>query len=196
MSCAELENLLVRQGLYPVGQTLHDVCTQEIEDAITAHPMVRKAQCYTTPFGTVEVRLTQRVPIMRVVTEGESYFVDADRLQMPIRESVTTPVLLAVGAINPRMACHELADMALWIKHEAYWSERIASIHVTNPRYVYLVQKPDETKIILGDLTNYKGKLRKLHRLYTKGFEQIGWRTYKEIDLRYRGQVIGRKTED
>lgn len=188
----ELTTMLKQMGLYPEGKTLSNISTQTIEKAVLTHPMVRKAQCFITANGTVRIRLSQRRPILRVLTASESYFVDSDRKRMPIRESVNTPVMMVRGVVTEHAACDEIADMVLWINHDGYWREKIQSVHVTNPHYVYLVQKPDETKLILGDIKGYRAKLRKLKTLYEEGFEKIGWRTYREIDLRYKGQAIGR----
>lgn len=188
----ELVRLLKANNLYPVGKSCSSVSIQGIENAVKQHPMVREAECYIQPSGVVNVRLQQRVPVLRVVTGDVSYFVDTERTRMPIRESVTTPVLVATGAIGERMACHELADLVLWIDKNAYWKEKIQSIHVVNPRMVYLVQRPDGTRLILGEISGYRRKLGKLRTLYDKGFDEIGWRTYEELDLRFTGQVVGR----
>ncbi len=189
---AELVSLLMAKKLYPVGQTASAVAVQQIENTVASHPMVREAQCYVLPSGTVCLRLSQRIPVLRIVTGDESYFVDSERTKMPIREAVTTPVMVASGDIGERMACGELADLALWIADNKYWSEKIQSIRVTNPKTVYLVQRPDGTHIILGEVSGYRNKMRKLRTLYDKGFDEIGWQTYREIDLRFNGQVVGR----
>ena len=189
----ELALMLQGQGLYPVHKAISSISTQTIERAIQAHPMVRRAECYMTQAGTVCVRLSQRIPVLRVVSTDKSYFVDIDRTRMPMQESVTTPVLLIEGNVGERMACNELADLALWLYDNPYWQEKIQSVYVVNPKMVYLIQKPDATHLILGEVNGFRRKLNKLRTLYDKGFEQIGWQTYREIDLRYTGQVIGRK---
>lgn len=188
----ELSLMLQGQGLYPVKKPIASISTEAIERAIAAHPMVRKAECYQTQAGTVCVRLLQRIPVLLVVTGNDSYYVDIDRKRMPIQESVKTPVLLVQGNVGERMAKQELTDLAMWIYDNPYWQEKIASVYVVNPKMVYLIQKPDETHLILGEVSGFRRKLGKLRTLYDKGFEQIGWRTYKEIDLRYTGQVVGR----
>ena len=189
----ELVKLLKHQDLYPVGKTAANVEVQRIEDAICAHPMVHRAQCYILPSGTVRVRLSQRVPILRVVTGDASYFVDSERKRMPVRESVTTPVMVVKGHVGERMACNELADLVLWINGNKYWKDKIQSIYVVNPKMVYLIQRPDGAHLILGEVNGYRPKLAKLRTLYDKGFEEIGWQTYRELDLRFSGQVVGRK---
>lgn len=188
----ELALMLQGQGLYPVKKPIASISTEAIERAVASHPMVRKAECYRTQAGTVCVRLLQRIPVLLVVTGNDSYYVDIDRKRMPIQESVKTPVLLVQGNVGERMAKQELTDLAMWIYDNPYWQEKIASVYVVNPKMVYLIQKPDETHLILGEVSGFRRKLGKLRTLYDKGFEQIGWRTYKEIDLRYTGQVVGR----
>jgi cell division protein FtsQ len=195
VTASELVTLLKKNGLYPVGKTASTIETQQIENFIRNHPMVRKAECYILPDGTVCVRLSQRIPVLRVVTGDMSYFVDTDRTKMPVRESVTTPVLVATGNIGERMACNELADLVLWLEENSYWKEKIQSIHVVHPKMVYLIQRPDGTHIILGEISGFRQKLGKLRTLYDKGFDEIGWQTYQELDLRYAGQVIGRNLD-
>ena len=191
---SELVQLLKTAHLYPVGKPASSVAIQGIENTIKQHPMVRDAECYVQPSGVVCVRLCQRIPVLRVVTGDVSYFVDSERTKMPIRETVTTPVLVATGSIGERLACQELADMVLWIADNDYWKEKIQSIRVVNPRRVCLIQRPDGTRLILGEVSGYKRKLGKLQKLYEKGFDEIGWQTYDELDLRFTGQVIGRNT--
>ena len=43
---AELIRLLRTGGQYPVGKRLNTLSMDSIENIITAHPMVRKAECY------------------------------------------------------------------------------------------------------------------------------------------------------
>lgn len=189
----ELLLLLRRSELYPVGMTLTNVSTQGIEDVVCSHPMVRTAQAVVTPLGNVRLRLTQRVPVLLVLTPGESYYVDSDRRRMPVRQSVTTPVLIAEGSISEQMAVSVLFDMAQSIADDAYWHERIRRIEVANPKSVSLIQQPDGTRIILGVPEDYKAKLQRLRTLYEEGFDKMGWQTYRELDLRYNDQVVGRK---
>ena len=81
----------------------------------------------------------------------------------------------------------------LWLSQEEYWGKRIQQVHVINPTYLVLLQENDSAKILLGELDGYESKLAKLHALYTKGFERIGYPNYKEYDLRFAKQVVGRE---
>ena len=85
----ELTQLLRANDLYPVGRTLAPAELHRIEKTIAHHPMVRTAECYVTPRNEVRIRLTQRVPLLRVQTAVETYFIDTDRRVMQARPEVS-----------------------------------------------------------------------------------------------------------
>ena len=189
----ELTKLIRTNSLYPVARPIVSISTDAIERVIRSHDMVRTAECYLTTDNGVRIRLTQRVPLVRVVTANESYFVDTDRKIMPVRASVTTPVITATGNIGTRMAQEELSDFVEWLLSERYWRERIASIEVRNPKLVLLHQKSGQACIVLGEWAQAPAKLRKLREWYKKAPEGVDISVYKEVDIRYNHQVVGRK---
>ena len=103
LSESELNALLRAANLHPVGHKRSEICTQEIEDAILTCPMVRTAQCFAETNGDILVKINQRIPLVRIITPAESYFVDTDRKIMPIRSSVRDQVIIADGNIGKRM---------------------------------------------------------------------------------------------
>jgi cell division protein FtsQ len=190
---AELRQLLYREGLLPIGQTMEDISCQAIEDCLLRHDMVRSAECYKSVRGGVCVRVTQRVPALHVLSNDGAYYVDNDRSIMPVRKAIDIDVPVFKGAVGKRAATEEYYDFAKWLTSNNYWRSRIQYVQVHNPKHLVLSQGEGEGKIILGDLSEYAEKMNKLQKLYTKGFEKIGQKEYREYDLRYDGQVIGRK---
>lgn len=80
----ELKALLRKEGVFPAAEP----STAAIEQVVRSHSMVRRAECFLTTGGEVRVELTQRIPVVRVITGAESYFIDTDRHRMPDRKSV------------------------------------------------------------------------------------------------------------
>lgn len=182
---------LTEDELYGMIKSEKDV--QRIEEIIRSHSMVRTAECYQTTDRVLHVRVEQRVPLLRVITGSESYFVDRDYRRMPVRESVKDPVLLAEGRIGERMAVNELAKFAEWLQTNDYWRERIARVTVRDVRHVEIVQKDAEPRILLGPIDGYKEKLNRVRTFNTEGLAKMADRpTYKELDVQYNGQVVGR----
>ncbi len=189
----ELTSMLQADGLYPVGRQLNLVSLHQIEKAVVAHPMVRTAECYLTPRNEVRVRLTQRVPLLRVQTPVDAYFIDTDRRVMPARAVVQDKVLPVTGTVGVQMASGPLADFAQWLQENPYWQQRVHHIRVESPQMVYLYQRGENMpRVAMGSMRGYEKKLAKLRVFNEHGAAATRDKNYIELDLRFKGQVIGR----
>ena len=188
----ELFTLLKQHNAYPVGEYLHRINLQHMENIIRQHPMVRTAECYTAEDGTARIRVTQRVPLLKVVTADEAYYIDTDRRKMPLRSSIHDTVPVAMGKVGFEMASTVLADFAEWVQEDDYWRARIEAIDVRLPRQVCIKQNGKQEDLMIGDLMGYAGKLEKAEVFYrrTASMEKPRYRT---LDLRYQGQVVARR---
>ena len=191
---AELDALLRSEDIYPVGRPIDRLSLQRIENAVRRHPMVRTAECYTTPRHEAFVHMTQRVPLLRVQTPAEHYLIDTDHRQMAARASVKDNVLLVTGAIGVQAAATQMAEFAEWLQDESYWCKRIHHIHMRTPRMaiVYL-NGENQPRVVLGTMSGYERKLRKLRTFLEHSEDILKEKNYIELDIRFRGQVIGRQ---
>lgn len=189
---AELVALLKRHNAYPVGEYLHRVNLQQMENLVREHPMVRTAECYTSEDGSVRLRITQRVPLLKVITANEAYFVDTDRKRMPLREEVRDTVLCATGKVGEHTAMGQIADLAEWLQKDDYWRTRIAAVEVQNPQHILLRQRNRGETILLGEWNGYEHKLHNAKRFYLQT-QCIDKPHYTALDLRFRSQVVGIK---
>lgn len=195
----ELTQLLRAKDLYPVNRVVAPTTLHQIEKTIAQHPMVRTAQCYITPRGEMRIRITQRVPLLRVQTPIEVYFIDTDRRVMAYRESVRDKVPVVTGNVGVTQASNSLADFALWLQKNDYWRPRIHHLQVQNPQMVYIylhLNTDSETvtfhRVVLGSMRGYEAKLNKLRVFMEDGKEALKDKHYRELDLRFRGQIVGR----
>lgn len=189
----ELEGYLKLYRLYPQGLLMNQIDCQAIEQCLQDHDMVRNAECYKSPLGVVRVEVTQRVPVLCVMTAEGCYYVDSDREVMPARKSVDVDLPVFRGAVSERAAKEEYYDFVEWLQGNHYWRELISDVYVQHPRYLLLTQRGQKAKIVLGALDGYADKLARLRKLYTHGLDEIEHPDYREYDLRFEGQVVGRK---
>ena len=181
----ELNGLLEKEGQYPVS-------LQGIERAIRAHDLVRTTECYLTPRKEVRVRLTQRVPLLRVMTASDTYLIDEDRQVMPAMAVVKDSVLMVRGAVGVQIASGALGDFAEWLLTNKYWRERVRYVYVQSPQMVYLYLRGGLPRVVLGNMQGYERKLAKLRTFLDEGTEAMAGKKYTELDVRFRGQVVGR----
>lgn len=186
----ELRHYLVTTGAYPRRETVNTVALQRMEQMLRSHPMIRRAECYATAEGRVRAVVSQRVPLLRVETPTEHYFVDTDRRIMPAWERVNTAVWTARGDISRQLAENELADLAVWLDGERRWRESVERLEVNNRDEVTL-RMTDGLMVRLGRTDDYRLKMAKLALFLDNPFPDVP--EYGEVDLRYRGQVVARK---
>lgn len=190
---AELTKTLQNVGLFPLGEPRNTIQIQQIEWTIKNHPMVRTAECFLTPRNEMVIRLTQRVPLLKVQNPGDAYFIDTDRKVMEARPVVTDSVLLVVGAIGVQSARTQFAQFAQWLQKDEYWRSRVDHIYMQTPQMAYVYLKGHHTpRIALGTMSDYQNKLRKARFFLDQSPELTQGKQYTELDVRFKGQIIGR----
>lgn len=189
----ELDSLLRREEVYPVGKHIDRLSIHRIEAAMQRHPMIERAECYTTPLYEVRVEILQRTPLLEVRTPIERYYIDTRHTVMPWREAIKDDVLVVTGAVGPQAAAGQLAEMAEWLLKEEYWRKRIHHVHMRTPANAVLyMEGEDMPQVVIGGLSDYPAKLRKLRTFLENSAEATQDKHYRELDVRFRGQVIGR----
>lgn len=188
----ELIHLLREAGVWPEGKRYGEITTQAIEDATMQLPVLRRAECYKLGDGTICLRVSQRRPKLRVMS-GENYYVDSDRkvLKATFRTACRVPVV--TGKVTTEYATGELYDFVCWIERNAFWNAQIEQINITEHQEVELIPRVGGHVIRIGNLEDYERKLGKLETFYEKGYHRTGWKAYRELDLRYNGQIVGKK---
>jgi len=189
----DIAQILEENELNPLGKTIKFIRTESIEDILHKNPMIKVAECYKTPTGTVTVRIEQRCPKFRVVG-FESYYIDIDRKPMPISPNYAAYVPVVSGRVTVSMAKGKMFDFITYIVDNPFWNAQIEQIYVRDDLKIELVPRVSDAIIVLGTLDNYQSKLEKLYKLYQKGFNVIGWNKYKVIDLQYKDQIVCSKT--
>ena len=135
-----------------------------------------------------EIELTQNLrakglyPVDRVVAPTTLHHIEKTIAQHPM-------VRTAQCYITPR------GEMRIRITQKNdYWRARIHHIQVQNPQLVYLHLRGEAMpRVVLGSMRGYEQKLNKLRVFLENGSEATKDKQYREIDLRFKGQVIGRK---
>ena len=80
----EIKGILERNHLYPLAKPMNTVDIREIEETLVKSPFVNEAQCYKTQSGHICIKLTQRMPIIRIkANNGDDYYIDNNGGIMP-----------------------------------------------------------------------------------------------------------------
>ena len=187
----EVLSMLRKQKLNPVGKDVKDVNTARLEEILSTHPLIDRVECYKTPSGKVCVEVSQRIPILRVMSSrGENYYLDNKGTVMPPAARCVPHVPLATGYIEKSFAMKELYKFGVFLEQNPFWDAQIEQIYVHTDQNVELVPRVGDHLIYLGKLKDYERKLEHVKTFYKKALNQVGWNKYSRINVEFDNQII------
>lgn len=201
---SEIEHRLKQTGLDPSNKPVCLVSTQQIENMLKRSAFVRTAQCYKTQGGDVNIILTQRMPIVRIMSNrGEDYYLDDNHQIMP-NTKYTSNLIIATGNINHWFARNYISNLSAALMASNLWRNQIEQINILPDYGVELVPRVGRHIVYLGQVPFGKNdkerkermyqfvyhKMDRLEKFYKYGLSQAGWNKYSYIDLEFDNQII------
>lgn len=187
---SDVVDLLKESSMNIEGNRMDRIDTDSIENYLKKQSRIKTAECYISPDGCLRVKVTQREPILRVMSAFGNYYIDYELKKMAVSSSFSAYVPVATGYVSEGMAKGALGEFALFLRNNFFWNSLIEQIDVDKNGEVTLVPRVGNQLILMGTLDNYQEKLEKLRALYEEGFNKVGWNKYKQITLKYDGQVV------
>ncbi|MEM6321373.1 MAG: hypothetical protein AAF960_27190 [Bacteroidota bacterium] len=187
-------------GMSMEGLPQNEVNIERIERVLKENPFVLDAEAFIGANNAIQIDIQQRVPVVRIIDKLElSYYFDSEGNRLPTSKHFTARVLTATGNIppytpefleRPKHALNRLFHLSKKILADDLFRPMVEQIYVNNKREYILVPKLGNQKILLGTYNRMDEKLENLKIFYQKAVANVGWRKYKTIDLRYKGQVV------
>ncbi len=210
LSAAEVKNLLTSKHLYPKGKKLSLVDLRAIENTLQSNNFINGVECFKTQAGNVGIRVTQRLPMLRVMSiNGEDYFIDVDGEIMQ-GEHYSSDLIVATGNISKRYAQNYVAKMAQWIMANDLWKNQIVQINILSDKNIEIVPRVGDHIVCLGRLPESSDKARRerninrfvenkfsrLYKFYRYGLNNVGWNKYDYVNLEFDNQIICRRNKE
>ena len=208
LSAIEVKRLLTEKGLYPKGKKLEEVNLRAIENTLRANNFIDNVECYKTQSGNVGITVIQRLPMLRVKTESDDYYLDTN---CNIIESgqYTSDLIVATGNISKWYAQNYVAPAGKCLMESKLWKNQVEQINILPDKNMELVTRIGEHIVCLGRLPESNDKIRReraikrfidfklarLDKFYRYGLNQVGWNKYDYIDMEFDNQVICRKSK-
>jgi cell division protein FtsQ len=211
----ELLDRLKLRRLFDKNMAAKDLKIHTIERAIAGMAEVKEVDVYKHLGSDWEIKLALRKPIARIFnTKGQSYYLDQDGFMMNRSSLHTARVLVFSGyihdAYNPRRHCDFINNSNLKSSQKISQIYRISNYVCNDPLMhqligqVYLESDGDfilipllgEQQIVFGPARSTKevsDKFERLNHFYKEALPREGWNKYKEISVKYEGQIVCRK---
>lgn len=193
---AEVAKLLKQKNLYPEKKRIGTINVRQLEEVLSQHPFISRAECYLTSGGKVGIEIYQRIPLLRVMSSnGDNYYIDHSG---KIMNATGKPIHVAVatGFIDRKFAQQELYELGLYLQRNPFWKAQVEQINVTPKKELEIVPRVGDHILFLGKATDFEEKFSKLQTFYSKVLNRIGWNKYERISIEFNNQIIGTKKED
>lgn len=178
---------------------LSEVSINEMEKKVEAHPFVRKAEVFRDLKGEIMVKVSQHVPMARIVRPkaADGYISTKGRI-LPTSANYTSRVLILTGPRAERLLKLDdlseqesrLLALIQFISQDAFWSAQISSLELLGNGDINLHQQVGKQVIEFGKPEDIELKFRKIKTYYKKILPEKGWNTYDRVNVKYKDQII------
>lgn len=192
---AEVVRQLNSANLNPIGRPMDSVNGKAIEEELLSNSFIKLAQCYKSSGGTVNVYVSQRLPILRVKADnGEDYYID-DKGDPMKPQNYKADLAIATGVISKDYAKKKLVHLARQLHDNDFANDLTTQIDVDARGNATIIPRLGCDAIRLGkiDSSAVATQLTNLHAFYSKVLPTVGWNKYCEISLEYSGQIVCKK---
>ena len=173
-----------------IGKTLGQLKINDMEKKLLKNTTIKKAEVYMGMGGILQIEITQRTPIFRVMPSTKNgYYVCDDRVKIPLSSNFTPDLIPITGFVSDKID-KSLYSVVGFVNNNSFWKAQIQQFFVHQNQDISFIPTTGVHEVIIGDTTNLDEKFKKLEIFYKKGLNKIGWDKYKIINLKYKGQVI------
>lgn len=189
-----------------LGSALEDIDTERLEQLLSGLPELESLEVYLTADGVVHIDADQRDPLLRVITEyGNNYYIDKYGFIIPHSHIYTPRMLVVTGNIEVPDKCirgesilrqdedmliRQVFSMAEYINANEFWKRQLEQIYINERKEIELVPRVGDHIVKFGLPLNHEAKFDVLGIFYRNTLASAGWERYKEIDMRYKGQLV------
>ena len=186
-----VNKLLIQNDTSLQNQAKSVIDLYRLEEEVLKNPYIEKASLFITIDGTLNTLIKQRTPVARVITGGESYYLDLQGKEMPLSENYSARVPLITG-VHIDQNLREVIELLHKIMTDDFLKKEIIGIHLNDSNECVFTVRSGDYKVEFGALNEMDQKFRKLKAFYNKTFS-TDIQKYKTINIKYRNQVVGVK---
>ena len=163
-----------------------------LETVLDKHEMIEKAQVFLTIDGYLNTKITQKTPIIRVITDTEAYYLDSKGDRMSLSKNFSARVPLVTGQVSKGT---EKDYLLLFnkIKNDDFLSKNITGAQIMPSGNVLLTNRSYNYKIAFGKPINVEKKLENYKAFFHHAIKDTLIKSYKEVNVMFTQQVVCKK---
>ncbi len=177
-----------------------------IERIIDGKSAVLKSQAYTTRDGFLNIKVSQRTPILRLQMKNGGFYADSDGYLFPLQASYSSRVPVIDGEIpltvgsgyegmpekdTDREWLEKAMELVIFMEGNKEWKEKFVQITVCKGGDFVLVPRRGKERFLFGQPEEIEKKFGKIARYYTTILPEKG-SVYTSVNIKFADQIICR----
>mgnify|MGYP007115355379 FL=1 len=207
VSKADVKKFLDKEYGEYVGMPLDSIDLAKVEKIIDGRSAVNKSEAYTTRDGMLNVKVTQRTPVVRFQKSDGGFYADAEGFLFPLQSSYASRVQVIDGEIplkansgykgeitdeKERAWLEKVIDLVNYMENSRTWKDKIVQITVCDGGELIMVPREGKERFHFGQPDEIQEKFRKMEKYYTAVVPAKGEKEYSVVNLEYDGQIVCR----
>tara|TARA_B110000908_G_C10250255_1_gene451539 strand:- start:490 stop:1218 length:729 start_codon:yes stop_codon:yes gene_type:complete len=173
-----------------IGMPYEDINIYLLEEFITEHPNIEKAELYLSNNGTLSILVEQRKPIARVYASNQSYYLDSKIKSIPLSDKYSARVPLIYCSEMTLKIKGMIRTIFAILEQDPFLKAQITAVEFDENDEIMMYPRIGNHKIIVGNVNRLAEKLKNLKMFYQKGLNKVGWGSYSSINLKFDNQVV------
>jgi len=184
-------------------KNIRQINTESIETGLEKISAIENAEVYDEIFGCpwkfqgrLIVRVLQRTPVFRVISESGNFFVDYYGEKIGMTPEKIKKMIIVTGFLENSDDIEKMLPFIHYISEDDFWKSQIQQIYRSKNGEIKMIPLIGNQVIEFGDVDNYMEKFRNLKALYEQGFSKTGWQRYSNINLKFKNQIVCTKNKN
>lgn len=171
---------------------LANIDIDSIERMFNLFDKIERVNVNVLSSGKLLIDVWPMRPVARIFdSAGHSYYINRSGKRIAAEPGYFLDVPVVKGDFSPSFPVTSLIPLIDYIEANPEWGEAISMIEVRSSGDIILVPIIRGHVINMGDTTDLPDKFHRLKLMYSKVMSSKGWDFYKEISVKWRGQVVG-----
>ena len=180
----------IRSILNPfLGYEKKSIDLNLIENIVDNNSYVDKSEVSLSFSGNLVLKIKQKTPVGRVISENEMFYVDKDLRKMDLSKYQSARVPIVIGFEN-EISRSYLKKVFEHIDDDTFLKQNISKIIINSPNSISLKLRAFDLTVKIGDRRNLKNKFLKLKAFYTMANAKKILTEFKQINLQFDKQVV------
>lgn len=200
----EVISILTSSENSPIGMAIDDISLYDLEKLLEERSAIRISDISLGRDGIMNVRITQRKPLLRIQNAEGGFYVDKECYLFPLEKTFTSYVPIVTGNIPISVKTGQRGNVTFeeekwlrsvlefgnYLERSEFWSSQVQQIHILPNKDIALYMRVGEQTILFGGFDDMERKFEKLHTFYKNVIPHKGWDRYSQINLKYADQIV------